>query len=94
MTRAVRTILALLLLAAALPGCRKEADPVRATLDALAAAADDRDAAHYVDDQQDDLFDGHGTSSQSGISVLANTSQVSSDFETRLRKMYAFSPNR
>ena len=43
MTRAVRTILALLL-AAALPGCRKDADPVRATLDALAAAAGDRDA--------------------------------------------------
>lgn len=44
MTRVLRPILALLLLAAALPACRKESDPVRATLDALAKAASDRDA--------------------------------------------------
>jgi hypothetical protein len=44
MTRAFRPILALLLLATALPACRKESDPVRATIDGLAKAASDRDA--------------------------------------------------
>jgi hypothetical protein len=44
MTRAVRSFFALLLLAVSLPACRKESDPVRATVDALAKAADDRDA--------------------------------------------------
>jgi hypothetical protein len=44
MSRAVAPILAVLLLATAFPSCRKEADPVRATVDALAEAAGDRDA--------------------------------------------------
>jgi hypothetical protein len=43
MNRAGLIILALLL-AASLPACRKEADPVRATIEALAEAAEDRDA--------------------------------------------------
>ncbi len=43
MKRPGLTILALLL-AATLPACRKEADPVRATIEALAGAAEDRDA--------------------------------------------------
>lgn len=44
MTRVLRSILALLLCAVALPACRKESDPVRATIDALAKAASHRDA--------------------------------------------------
>ena len=44
MTRALRSIFVLFLLAAALPACRKESDPVRATIDDLARAASDRDA--------------------------------------------------
>jgi hypothetical protein len=44
MMRAHRSILVLLLLAAAHPACRKESDPVRATIDALLEAASDRDA--------------------------------------------------
>lgn len=44
MRRAVAPILAALLLATPLASCRKEADPVRAAIDALARAADDRDA--------------------------------------------------
>jgi hypothetical protein len=43
MKRAGLTLFALLL-AVALPACRKEADPVRATIEALAEAAEDRDA--------------------------------------------------
>ena len=62
MTRALRPILALLLLAAALPACRKESDPVRATIDGLAKAAKDRDAdatgdllaAAYADSEHPD----------------------------------------
>jgi len=42
MTRALATLLALVL--ALIPACRKETDPVRATIGALAKAADDRDA--------------------------------------------------
>lgn len=42
MTRVLAPVLALLLLAPA--ACRKEEDPVRAAIEALEAAADDRDA--------------------------------------------------
>ncbi len=43
MRRALPPLLALLVLASS-AACRKDADPVRATIDALAKAADDRDA--------------------------------------------------
>ena len=43
MKRAALTLFALVL-AASLPACRKEADPVRATIEALAEAVEDRDA--------------------------------------------------
>ena len=43
MRRALATLLPLLL-AAVLPACRREADPVRATVESLAEAANDRDA--------------------------------------------------
>jgi len=44
MKRAVVAILTTLLLTTAVTACRKEKDPVRATVDALAEAAGDRDA--------------------------------------------------